>query len=131
MDAFTSLTKALKALDLPLSISAITPIADALRYASVFIPQPRKAGAGALNVHAPLDVMLQFESSARWPDNLEAVQKMKLAFYVRIAEMLPRGTTCEISTGDGTSIFDSGFLNIVHAHYLFTCVRIAHEQLAG
>ena len=37
---------------------------------------------------APLDVVLTFESSARWPDEVDAIRATKTAFALRIAERL-------------------------------------------
>lgn len=34
----------------------------------------------------PVDVLLQFESSARWPDDVTAIARLKTAFYLRISQ---------------------------------------------
>lgn len=130
MDAFVSLSKQLKSLkELPLSISHLQPVSDALRYSSVFIPRPFKKNSK--DILTPLELIIQFESSNRWPDDLIAIQNMKRAFFVRISELIEEaypGTSCEISTGFGTNLFDSGFLDILHiSGYTFRC-RIHHDR---
>ena len=37
---------------------------------------------------APADVILQFEGSGRWPDDLVAIQRTKIAFLLKINDML-------------------------------------------
>jgi hypothetical protein len=35
-----------------------------------------------------LDVTLHFETSAKWPDDFNAIQDVKTAFYLKIADLL-------------------------------------------
>ena len=35
-----------------------------------------------------LVVVLQFETSGKWPDDLTAIQHIKAAFHIRLAELL-------------------------------------------
>jgi U3 small nucleolar RNA-associated protein 22 len=131
VDAFISLTKQLKSLKaLPLSVARVQPVSDALRYASVFIPQPVNKSK-TVNIETQIDAIITFESSGRWPDDLVAVQNMKKAFYVRISEMLAEmypGTENVVSTGFGTSIYDAGYIDIRHlSGYTFRC-KIHHDR---
>ncbi|KAF7977526.1 hypothetical protein HWV62_3290 [Athelia sp. TMB] len=95
MASFDALVKALKTLDddLPLSLVSISPASPYLRYTSAFAPLPLSERlASALPVCwgylAPMEIVLEFEKSARWPDELRAVQKIKMAFCERVAEAL-------------------------------------------
>ena len=36
----------------------------------------------------PMDIVLQFEGSARWPDDISAIQKTKVAFLLKLGELL-------------------------------------------
>ncbi|KAF1938068.1 pre-rRNA processing protein-like protein Utp22 [Clathrospora elynae] len=80
MNAFSAMEKDIRDLeDLPLQLRHIRAADSQLRYASVDIPS-----AG----HYPASVVLQFEGSGRWPDDLCAIQRTKIAFLLRIAELL-------------------------------------------
>ena len=39
---------------------------------------------------SPLSVILQFETSGKWPDNIQGIQYVKAAFHVRLAELLKK-----------------------------------------
>ncbi|OAL54880.1 Nrap protein [Pyrenochaeta sp. DS3sAY3a] len=80
MNAFTAMEKDIRDLeDLPLHLRHIRAADPQLRYSSVETPT-----AG----HAPASVVLQFEGSGRWPDDLCAIQRTKIAFLLRISELL-------------------------------------------
>ncbi|XP_011270654.1 hypothetical protein CAOG_08976, partial [Capsaspora owczarzaki ATCC 30864] len=87
------------------------PLASTFRYADVFPPQPVVGANMPSTVAFPvlatmnssvasddakarvswipaLEVMLQFESSSRWPSTLDAMQKVKTAFLIKLAEAL-------------------------------------------
>ncbi|CEH11999.1 Nucleolar RNA-associated protein (NRAP) [Ceraceosorus bombacis] len=94
--AFEQLCRALRALQgLPLALIAIAPAAEALRCTSVFIPPPLVLDNLGTRIpdaasHLPAhDLILTLESSGKWPDELSAIRAMKLAFYQKMAEMLP------------------------------------------
>ncbi|KAJ4365624.1 U3 snoRNP protein [Neocucurbitaria cava] len=80
MNAFSAMEKDIRDLeDLPLHLRHIRAADPQLRYASVDTPS-----AG----HPPASVVLQFEGSGRWPDDLCAIQRTKIAFLLRISELL-------------------------------------------
>ena len=82
MNAFSAMEKDIRELeDLPLQLRHLRAADSQLRYASV---EPPTAG------HQPASVVLQFEASGRWPDDLCAIQRTKIAFLLRIAELLPK-----------------------------------------
>jgi len=95
MTAFDDLYKVIKAADddLPLSVLNFSPMDPALRYSSTFIPYAvdtaRAASAPDCVRYMPVvDVLIQFESSRKWPDDLVAIQKIKLAVLAKTAEIL-------------------------------------------
>ena len=95
--AFQMLVSTVKTLDkeLPLAIVNISPVSPELRYTSVFAPISVPAGAvltlPLCSRYVPLiSLNLEFEKSARWPDDLAAIQKMKMAFLERIAQALTK-----------------------------------------
>ncbi|EJD34800.1 Nrap-domain-containing protein [Auricularia subglabra TFB-10046 SS5] len=95
--AFDGLVRALKSMDpekdgVPLTLVSVLPVDEALRYLAPL--PPRAVPTDALSFARlppderyvpPIDVVLQFEQSGRWPDDLAAVQKMKLVFFERMA----------------------------------------------
>ncbi|KAH9173856.1 Nrap protein [Lactarius sanguifluus] len=97
LTAFQTLASTIKRFDkeLPLAVANISPVAPELRYTSVFAP-----------VSVPTDVVstlqpcaryiqlialnLEFEKSARWPDDLVTIQKTKMTFFERLAQVLAK-----------------------------------------
>jgi U3 small nucleolar RNA-associated protein 22 len=80
MNAFSALEKDIRDLeDLPLQLRHLRAADPQLRYTSVEPPSPG---------NLPASVVLQFEGSGRWPDDLCAIQRTKIAFLLRIAELL-------------------------------------------
>ena len=80
MTAFSDLEKHIRDLeDLPLQLRHIRCADAQLRYAST---EPPAAG------HPPASVVLQFEGSGRWPDDLCAIQRTKIAFLLKLSELL-------------------------------------------
>lgn len=142
MDAYSQLTKTLKEMeDLPLSLLNIFPVAEGLRYSSVFPPLPIDTDRfslvpDCLKFVEPLDVVIQFESSGRWPDDLTAIQKIKLAFFEKIAKgFRDKARGCivsiamdEIDDAEEAVIEDNCSLEIfVPSGYAFR-LRIHHDR---
>ncbi|WVR00376.1 hypothetical protein IAU59_007519 [Kwoniella sp. CBS 9459] len=95
MSAYDELYRLLKDIDseLPLAILNVTPASEYLRYASTFVPHPidinRLPTAPASINHVPYsEVVVQFESSPKWPDDLAAIQKVKLALFDKLARVI-------------------------------------------
>ncbi|TPX47959.1 hypothetical protein SeMB42_g03163 [Synchytrium endobioticum] len=103
MEAFASLGKVLRDLeDLPLAVVSLIPIAPELRYTSVFIPT-----TSSPSYDSPMDIILQLESSSRWPDDFEAMHKFKVAFLIKLVESLAAvmpGTTAKVATPDANNL---------------------------
>ncbi|KAG9327014.1 hypothetical protein KVV02_006491 [Mortierella alpina] len=135
--AFESLTKAIKtAEDMPLSVTHMYFASPAARLSSTFIPQARDFNVPATNFPdsaqyvEPLDVIIQFESSQKWPDNLKAIQRMKTAFYLRLADKIKykgmRSTVVEEAQEESLGL--NGYMDVrVAPGYVFRC-RISHER---
>ncbi|SPC64141.1 uncharacterized protein UHOD_05221 [Ustilago sp. UG-2017b] len=104
--AFDQLSKDLRALEsLPLSIISISPASPGLRGTSTFVPAPINLellgdcipdSASYLPVQ---DIIITFEGSGKWPNELAAVQAMKAAFLERMCLEISNkiaGTTCRV-----------------------------------
>jgi U3 small nucleolar RNA-associated protein 22 len=70
--------------DLPLQLRHLSPVCPQLRYSS--IEQPLFSSGRPLR--NPADVLIQFEGSGRWPDDLVAIQRTKIAFLLKIGSLL-------------------------------------------
>ncbi|KAF9808684.1 hypothetical protein IEO21_07796 [Rhodonia placenta] len=143
MTAFDNLVRAMKALDdkLPLAILNVSPVAEALRYTSVHSPVSVPASlASALppsaRYLAPMHIVVEFEKSARWPDDLRAIQKIKLAFFETLATALmatQKGLRAAVSVHDGgapSEIRYQASLEIVTAEGWAFHARIWHDREA-
>lgn len=110
--AFDDFVKELKELkDLPLQITNVIPVSEGLRYTSTFVPGAVRVKSlphisTAANHLALHDCHIVFETSGKWPEDVEAIQKIKAAFLARLAQSLPRaipGCRCEIQLSLTTS----------------------------
>ncbi|KAM0798745.1 pre-rRNA processing protein-like protein Utp22 [Usnea florida] len=89
MSAFGSLEKTLRALEgLPLQIRQISAADPQLRYSSLRIHAPNPSQSPI----EPVNICVQFEGSARWPDDVTAVQRAKIAFLLKMSELLIEST---------------------------------------
>merc|ERR1712093_453204 len=83
--AYDDFVKELKDLKgLPLAINHVTPISEALRYCSTFVPGALKLKSvpfisTAANFCPVHECIITFEGSGKWPDDLAAIQKIKAA----------------------------------------------------
>ncbi|KAJ4384792.1 U3 snoRNP protein [Didymella sp. IMI 355093] len=124
MNAFATMEKDIRALeDLPLQLRSIRAADAQLRYASTEIPTPG---------HAPASVVLQFEGSGRWPDDLCAIQRTKIAFLLRIADLLTE-TESEYTSRVGLEnpsqpASNQAFLDLTNAAGFTFRIRIYHDR---
>ncbi|CAE6501093.1 unnamed protein product [Rhizoctonia solani] len=138
--AFDTIVRQIKAAeDLPLALVTASPISPYLRGTSVFYPWPMDlARYGSLpesiKYIPPMDAILQLEKSARWPDDLAAIQKLKLAFFVGIADALraqdPQIRTSVALDPDATEldVHDNCSLEVVTPAGFAFRFRIYHDR---
>lgn len=118
--AFDDLVKVLKGMDdqLVLSVLNVSPISEYLRHTSAFVPIALPPAAmmstkvrEAMSYVPTIEVVVEFEKSARWPDELRAIQKMKLAFFETMANGIMgtvKGSTARVVVGDDPGKGDGG-----------------------
>ncbi|KAF2399987.1 Nrap protein [Trichodelitschia bisporula] len=129
MMAFQALEKDLRALEeLPLQIRHILPASPELSYSSVEIPFI----PGRTRMTIPADVILQFESSARWPDDLAAIQGTKIAFLLNLATELEAhaaGMTARVGLENETaSLQNQSFLDVIYPTGAAFRLRLLHDR---
>ncbi|KAG8693881.1 hypothetical protein FRC11_002594, partial [Ceratobasidium sp. 423] len=138
--AFDALVKQIKsAEDLPLAVVTASPISPSLRGTSVFYPWPMDLARystlpDSIKYISPMEAILQLEKSARWPDDLAAIQKIKLAFFVGIADAL-RAQDGNIRTAVAldadateTDIHDNCSLEVLTPSGFAFRLRIYHDR---
>lgn len=139
MEEYDRLYKVLKNVDseLPLAILHVAPASELLRYSSTFIPHPvdvaRAASAPDCISYMPIaEITLQFESSPRWPDDLAAIQKLKLALLdkvARVTEKHLRGVRISIALdANASEIDDAASMEVLMPSGVAFRVRINHEK---
>ncbi|KAK6204359.1 Nrap protein [Scheffersomyces amazonensis] len=87
--SFENMNKIITNLNLPLGVKSISAASTGLRFSSLLQPVPFAVS----NPDFWNDVVLTFETSTRWPDEISALEKTKTAFLLKINELLNNDTT--------------------------------------
>ncbi|OZJ05685.1 hypothetical protein BZG36_01432 [Bifiguratus adelaidae] len=124
MNAFDQLVKQMRALDddLPLPLANIRASSSSLRYTSTFLPIPFNHAAisqypDSARYIEPVDFILQFEGSTKWPDDIQAIQQVKSAFLLKLAEILKKvGMKADVgrSVESDNDFFADTYIDIYH-----------------
>lgn len=125
--AYKVLEKEIRGLkDLPLEVRQIQASSSDLRSASVTLPFS-KAGS-----NSPADVVIQFEGSGRWPDDLVAIQMTKIAFLLMLEGLLTQANDSIVTrVGLENEQHDSLNRSFLDVHYPSGAafrIRIHHER---
>ena len=129
MSAFETLEKSVRSLEgLPLQIRQISAADPLLRYASVKTPILESIDTKM----DPVNVHVQFEGSSRWPDDLIAVQRTKMAFLIKMGELfeeLNSGLSARLGLENtDQKLLNAAFLDIVYPNNASFRIRIHHER---
>ncbi|KAK8236122.1 Nrap protein [Phyllosticta capitalensis] len=127
--AFDNLERDIRSLEgMPLSTRHVFAADPQLRYASVDVPlqlnhkQPPE----------PANVMIEFEGSARWPDDLRAIQMTKVAFLLKMGELLQEaveGVTTRIGLeNQGFEIMNQCFMDVIYQSGAIFRLRVYHDR---
>jgi len=78
----------------------------------------------------PADVIIQFEGSARWPDDMEAIQRTKVAFLLKIAKPLEDSDiACRVGLeNEDTPLENQAFMDAVYPSGAAFRLRIHHDR---
>ncbi|CAI4477073.1 CPA_1a_G0021090.mRNA.1.CDS.1 [Saccharomyces cerevisiae] len=82
--SFDDLYRIIFQMKLPLSVKSILPVGSAFRYTSLCQPVPFAYS----DPDFFQDVILEFETSPKWPDEITSLEKAKTAFLLKIQEEL-------------------------------------------
>ncbi|XP_004600255.2 nucleolar protein 6 [Sorex araneus] len=122
--------------ELPLTVSAVQGAHPVLRYTEVFPPTPvypaasfykRLPDSSSLLPRPdkpcpayvePLTVVCHLEGSGQWPQDAEAIRRVRAAFQLRLAELLRQqhGLQCR-PAAEHTDVLKDGFVFRVHVAY--------------
>ena len=123
LKAFQNLEKIVRELKMPLDIRQISPASPGLRYSM--------SNIDAAHGLQPLQVIVQFESSGQWPDDLSAIQQVKIAFLQKLGDLLnQQESSIQARVGLGRSTntpFCRPFLEVTSGTYCFHIV-IYHDR---
>lgn len=136
--AFDNLVKSLRNLEgLPLSLISVVGSDPGLRSMSVMVPSPVNLNT-TLPISSPYipmhDFVMTLESSGKWPDDLVAIQAMKMAFYeamaIKLVESNPSCKTAIVLDVDAKDnrYWDCSALEIILSSGLAFRGRIHHER---
>jgi hypothetical protein len=137
--AFKNVVRCVRSCDVPLAIKGIVPAHPALQRSAVFMPmkantkimarlsnpdnvqrQLEDPAEPCMHVMEPIDLVLEFEGSARWPDDLVAIARIKTAFLIKFATALKDEFDLECQV-------NLSFLDVVMDGYCFR-FRIYHAR---
>lgn len=114
--------------ELPLSIRQIVPADPQLRFSSIKAP----ANGKLPHKSVPSDVTIQFEGSSRWPDDLVAIQRTKIAFLLKINDLLQDAvdniTTRVGLENEGQDVLNQAYLDMTYDSDATFRLRIYHDR---
>jgi U3 small nucleolar RNA-associated protein 22 len=127
--SFNTLEKTVRDLEsLPLQLRQLSVVSAQLRYTSIDPPEcsPRQP------LQKPAEVLIQFEGSGRWPDDIVAIQRTKIAFLLKIGSLLQKSDG-DIITRLGLENVDRvlqncAFLDIIYTSGASFRLRIHNER---
>ncbi|EOD48163.1 putative pre-rrna processing protein utp22 protein [Neofusicoccum parvum UCRNP2] len=127
--AFDTLERDIRGLDgMPLAPRHVFAADSQLRYTSVEVPLALSRKQPA----EPANVMIEFEGSARWPDDLKAIQMTKVAFLLKLGELLQEnveGVSTRVGLeNQGLDIMNQAFLDVIYPSTAIFRLRIHHDR---
>lgn len=135
-EAFERFAREVKDLkDVPLGISGVVSVGEGLTHTSVWAPYPQnydklsgqQAGEYFIPAH---EVVLQFEGSGKWPDDLKAIQKVKIGFLLHIARQLEATYSVCANVGlenEDLDVANQGFMDVIYESGYTFRVRLQHD----
>ncbi|KAI0409357.1 Nrap protein [Xylaria palmicola] len=127
--AFAAFEKDVRELeDLPLSVRQIASIGPETRYASLRSPSTNQRKQGT----TPIEAVLSFEASGKWPENVASIQRAKIAMLLQIGRSLAEsksGIKTHLGLEDAERETENlAFLDIVYESGFSFRLRIHSDQ---
>ncbi|KAK3073275.1 U3 snoRNP protein [Teratosphaeriaceae sp. CCFEE 6253] len=129
MEAYKQLETDIRGLEgMPLSVRHVMPADSQLRFSSIHPP----AHAARKHRPKPADVTIQFEGSTRWPDNIAAIQRTKIAFLLKLAELILAGLSAATARvgleNPEDEMLNQAYLDIAYDSGAAFRMRIHHDR---
>ncbi|XP_035900786.1 nucleolar protein 6 [Anopheles stephensi] len=131
--AFDTVGRMMRDLEkLPLTIHAILGTDPVFRYTDPDPPRPTASGVlvgGRLVFLSakPIHATIQLEASGKWPADLEAIRRLKTAFYLRIADSITK--TAANSSNKPLAQAYNEYLDVLYENFLFRFVIIHQREI--
>jgi U3 small nucleolar RNA-associated protein 22 len=126
--SYDELYRILIKLELPLLVKSVLPSSAGLRSTAFVAPVPFAVSSKDFFN----DLVLQFETSVKWPDELAALENVKTAFLIKIHEVLEKETAYKsFITKDQDSVpynFDISTLNVLTPEGYGFRIRVLTER---
>ncbi|EKG10699.1 Nrap protein [Macrophomina phaseolina MS6] len=127
--AFDTLERDIRNLEgMPLAARHVFAADPQLRYTSVEIPLANNRQDTVL----PANVVIEFEGSARWPDDIKAIQMTKVAFLLKLGELLQEtvdGVVTRVGLeNEGLDLMNQAFLDVFYPSGAVFRLRIHHDR---
>jgi U3 small nucleolar RNA-associated protein 22 len=113
--AFNTLEQNIRGMEsLPLQPKMLSAISPQMHFSSVLQPEfsPQQ------HLREPVEVLIQFEGSGRWPDDIIAIQQTKVAFLLKIGGLLAASdlgvTTRLFLENTERPLFNRGVLDVIY-----------------
>lgn len=128
-EAYSKFEREIRALEaLPLQLRQLSAVGPQLRYSSINAPMfgPRQT------LKEPADVLIQFEGSGRWPDDIVAIQRTKIAFLLKIGALLEEvdgSTTTRLGLeNEDLNLRNCAFLDVIYQSGAVFRLRIHNDR---
>lgn len=103
-----------------------------IRQIQLATPLIRSSGLGQLRTEHMMDVVIQFEGSGSWPDDLAAIQMTKIAFLLKVSELLEQKRGPGIARlgleNEKHELHNRSFLDVMYGPRITFRLRIHHER---
>ena len=113
--------------DFPLQIRQSRPASAVLSFTSLLVPSSKSQACNQV-----IDATVQFEGSSKWPDNFAAAQITKVAFLLKMRDLLqevsPQAVTRVGLENQGSRYLNRCFLAITYSNNITFHLRIHHER---
>jgi U3 small nucleolar RNA-associated protein 22 len=135
-DAFDVFVRHLNDLkDMPLAISSVVPVGTGLTHTSIYPPYARNyshlSAQEPGSYYAPIqETIIRLEGSGKWPEDLKAIQKVKIGVLLHMAGQLEKTHSVSAQVGLENSRLDianQGYLDVIYEHGYAFRIRIQHD----